>query len=76
VENAAPTQGTDPDVKAFFDSLQVERHGDRAVLKATLPPGFIRKALAEYPPEMAPEAPPTSPAPAPKAGRKPQKADK
>jgi hypothetical protein len=76
VENAAPTQGTDPDVKAFFDSLQVERHGDRAVLKATLPPGFIRKALAEYPPEIAPKAPPTIPAPAPKAGRKPQKADK
>jgi hypothetical protein len=46
-------------VKAFFDSLKVEQVGDRAILTATVPAGFIRKALAEAPPEtVAPVAPP------------------
>jgi hypothetical protein len=48
-ETSVGSQGTDADVKAFFDSLKVERSGDRAVLTATVPPGFLRKALAEAP---------------------------
>jgi len=42
----------DPDVKAFFDSLSVERQGDRAVLTASIPPGFLRKVVAEPQPEV------------------------
>jgi hypothetical protein len=67
-ENTMPTQGTDPDVKAFFDSLKVEQQADRAVLTATLPLGFIRKALAETPNDV-PEPQVESP---PKAGEKQQ----
>jgi len=63
-EGSIGSQGTDTDVKAFFDSLKVERAGDRAVLTATVPPGFIKKVLSEAPPELAvPNAPPSSPGP-------------
>jgi hypothetical protein len=62
-------QGTDQDVKTFFDSLKVEQSGDRAILTAIVPPGFVRKVLTEAPPDAvapeAPVAPPTS-APTPK----------
>ena len=61
-ESSVGAQGTDPDVKMFFDSLKVERSGDRAVLTATLPPGFIKKVLSEAPPEPPPVALPTAPA--------------
>ena len=44
-ENSVATRGADPDVKAFFDSLQVERHGARSVLTAAIPPGFLRKVV-------------------------------
>ncbi len=47
-------QGPDPDVRAFFDSLKVEHSGDRAILTATVPQGFIKKVLTEAPPEQAP----------------------
>jgi hypothetical protein len=50
-EGSVGSHGTDPDVKAFFDSLKVEQAGDRAILSAIVPPGFISKALAEAPPE-------------------------
>lgn len=46
------TEGPDVDVKAFFDSLKVERSGDRAIFTATVPPGFIRKVLTEAPPDQ------------------------
>ncbi len=36
-EGSVGAQGTDPDVKAFFDSLKVEQSGDRAILTATVP---------------------------------------
>jgi hypothetical protein len=42
-------QGTDKDVKNFFDSLKVEQEKNRAVLTAVVPPGFIRKAIGEVP---------------------------
>ena len=47
--------GNDPDVKAFFDGLKVQQHGNRTVLTAAIPPGFIRKAVAASPSEAAPE---------------------
>jgi|SRR5580658_1001018 hypothetical protein len=52
-ESSVGTHGTDPDVKAFFDSVQVKQDGDRAILNATVPPGFLHKAI-EGPPEAAP----------------------
>jgi hypothetical protein len=64
-EGSVGTQGTDADVKTFFDSLKVEQSGDRAILTATVPQGFIRKVLTEAPPETV--------APAPPAPKRPQK---
>jgi hypothetical protein len=51
-ETTVATPASDPDVKEFFDSLKVEQHDDRAVLTAILPPGFIRKVVAESPKEL------------------------
>jgi hypothetical protein len=72
-EGSVGTHGTDVDVKAFFDSLKIERTRDRAVLNATVPQGFIKKALAEAPADTAPAvaqpAPQTPPAPPPPPGR-------
>jgi hypothetical protein len=65
-EGSVGAQGTDADVKAFFDSLQVEQSGPRAILTATVPPGFIKKALAEAPPDTAPPAAPPKESPVPK----------
>ncbi len=61
-EGSVGPHGTDADVKAFFDSLKVEQSGDRAILTATVPPGFIKKVLTEAPSDtMAPAAPPVAP---------------
>jgi len=46
-EMSVGSKGTDPDVKAFFDSLNVEHRGDRAILTASMPPGFLKKVVAE-----------------------------
>jgi hypothetical protein len=54
-EMSVQTKGADPDVKAFFDSLRIERKDDRAILTAVIPPGFLKKVIAE--PELAPSAP-------------------
>jgi hypothetical protein len=51
-----PAQGSDPDIKQLFDNLRVEQHKDRAVLTTIVPPGFLRKILAEPPTS---EPPPT-----------------
>ena len=51
-EGSVGGQATDPDVKGFFDSLKVESHGERAVVTAVMPPGFLRKAVAESPKEL------------------------
>lgn len=44
-ENSATVAPPDPDVKAFFESLSVSAHGDRAILTAAIPPGFVKKVL-------------------------------
>jgi hypothetical protein len=59
-EASANAQGGDPDVRAFLDSLKIEQQKDRAVLTATMPVGFIRKALAEVPTAVSPEESPRS----------------
>jgi hypothetical protein len=74
-EGSVGAHGTDPDVKTFFESLKVEQAGDRAILTATVPSGFIRKVLTEAPPEtVAPAATPTPPMepPAPNPPHKPR----
>jgi hypothetical protein len=62
-EGTVSAQGPDPDVKQFFNSLKVEQHGAHAVLTAIMPPGFIRKAVAE-PPKEPSATPSTGKAPA------------
>jgi len=65
-EGAEGASGPDADVKAVFDSLKVEQQGDRAVLTAIVPLGFIRKAVAEGPAAaLSPPAP--APPPEPKS---------
>ena len=53
-EGSVGAHGTDADVKSFFDSLKVEQSGDRAILTATVPPGFLKKALSEATPATTP----------------------
>jgi hypothetical protein len=70
-EISGDSSGTDKDVKEFFDSLKVQQHDSRAVLTAVLSPGFIRKIVAETPPELVPvpqppSTPETPPPPKPK----------
>ena len=65
------TQPSDADVKAFFESIQVEQKKDRVLLTATLPKGFIQKMLTQPPTEpMAAPAAPENPPPAPKRKKK------
>jgi|SRR5580704_1085431 hypothetical protein len=59
-ENAVGTHGTDPDVKAFFDSVQVKQEGDRAIFNATVTLGFLRKALTGTSPETTPAGVPAA----------------
>lgn len=58
-ETSLGTHGTDPDVKSFFESLQVKQDGNRAVLNAAVPFGFMRKMLTESGPEWTEPAAPT-----------------
>ncbi len=63
-EISVGSAGTDADVKALFESLQVRQEGTRAILAAILPGGFLRK-LGESPEQTsAPATPPPSPQPA------------
>lgn len=63
-EGSVGAQGTDVDVKAFFESLKVEQSGERAILTATVPPGFIKKVLTEAPADnLAPAGTPAAPPP-------------
>jgi hypothetical protein len=60
-EGSVGTHGTDVDVKEFFDSLKVEQSGDRAILTAIVPPGFIKKVLTEAPSSSVEPAVPAAP---------------
>ena len=69
-ESTVSTPAPDPDIKAFFDSLKIQPQKNRALLTATVPLGLIRKALAEAPSSVTPEAqPPQNPAPSPSPGK-------
>jgi hypothetical protein len=66
-ESSVGMHGSDPDVKAFFDSIQLKQEGDRAVLNAALPFGFLRKMLAGSGPELTEPATPEAKSPAKKS---------
>jgi hypothetical protein len=55
-ETSVGSPGTDVDVKALFDSLQVKQEDSRAVLVATVPTEVLRK-LAESPEQVSAPAP-------------------
>jgi hypothetical protein len=61
LDHSTAPSATDADVKAIFDSVQVEQQKDRALLTATVPVGFIRKALAEAPTVVQPTPPVQTP---------------
>src|SRR5579863_8255033 len=63
-ETSVGSTGTDADVKALFDSLQVRQEASRAVLTATLPTGVFRKLMESPGPIQSPA--PSAPAPSPK----------
>jgi hypothetical protein len=64
-ETSVGGHGTDADVKALFDSLQIKQESDRAVLTAAMPFGFLHKILAGEAPELSePAAAQPSPVPA------------
>jgi hypothetical protein len=63
-ETSVGTHGTDADVKAFFNSLQIRQEGGRAVLTASVPFGFLRKMLSGSSPESNDPAAPSPEAPA------------
>ena len=61
-ENSVGSPGTDADVKAAFDSLQVRQEDSRAEIYATLPTEFFRKLVdsSDQIPGLSPQ--PASPA--------------
>src|SRR5580700_9423644 len=64
-ETSVGSYGTDPDVKAFFDSLKVKQEENRAVLTAALPYEFLRKMMSGSPPDLnEPAAPQPAQGPA------------
>ena len=67
-ETSVGSHGTDADVKAFFDSLKIRDEGDRAVLTAVMPFGFLRKMLSGPAPDSN-EPPNSTPAQAPAKSR-------
>jgi hypothetical protein len=50
LEVRAQQGSADPEIKAFFDSISVSQHQDRAELDATIPPGLLKKIVSEAPP--------------------------
>jgi len=54
LQSTMQAQGTDKEVKEFFDSLKIQREDSRAVLTATVPGGFLKKLLEEPPVAEAP----------------------
>ncbi len=49
IEASSKPGGPDPDVKHFFDSLQVQQKDSSAVVTAELPVGFLKKVLSDVP---------------------------
>ncbi len=60
-ETSVGIHGTDVDVKALFDSIQIKQEGDHVVLTAAMPFAFLHKMLSGSTPESSA---PSSAAPA------------
>jgi hypothetical protein len=67
-ETSVGTHGTDADVKALFDSLQIKQEADHVVLTAAMPFGFLRKMLSGSAAELG-EPSDTQPAQVPAKSR-------
>ncbi len=57
-ETSVGAPGTDADVKALFDSLQVREEGSRAVLSAMVPTGVFKKLMESQATEPSAAVPP------------------
>jgi hypothetical protein len=62
-ESSVSTHANDADVKGFFDSVQVKQEGERAVLTAAIPYGFLHKMLSGATPESSSDVSGPSPVP-------------
>ena len=71
-EGSVGTQGTDADVKAFFDSFKVEHSEERAILSATASPAFIGKILTAGPANAVAPVPATPPLQTPPPSGRPK----
>lgn len=69
----ANASGGDPDVKTFFDSIEVKANHNEAVLSAQLPKGFLKKILSEPPQATAAPETTTPEAAAPPSAAAPHK---
>ena len=47
VSKSVGAKGADRDVKAIIDSIQIQQNGNSAVVTATIPEGFLKKATSE-----------------------------
>lgn len=66
IQSSAQLSGSDPDVKAVFNSFHFEQVKDRAILTADVPMGLIKKMFTEQPvqlsaPEEKPQSEPAAP---------------
>lgn len=74
-ENTLNPSGFDAEVKELFASLKIEQENERAILSASVPSDFLRKAMAEPPTPASPEPaqPVNPPAAKPKERQKAEK---
>jgi hypothetical protein len=75
VAQSVGAHGTDPDVKASIDSIQVQQNKNVAVFTATLSLRFLKKLVSEAQSEAAPLASP-SPTALPRHNRRHRRASK
>jgi len=57
MQSTLPAGMTDADLKPLLDTVQIEHHKDRAVLRATVPPKLLEKLLT--PEKLQPLSPPS-----------------
>jgi hypothetical protein len=69
IQSNLGTTGGDPDVKSFFDSLEVKQEDNRSLVTASISPGFVQKIMQEGPSAVSP--PVQEPTP-PKTRRRPR----
>lgn len=50
VTRSVGAKGTDPDVKAVIDSIRIAHENSKAVVTATVPEGFLKKAFSDVAP--------------------------